>query len=152
MPCFSEIALYDERDNGIEPDLNIEGTFAAAMPSVAPREASLFEPVRDRYGWRLALVFGNHARAGAVLTFRARVSIATSVPARGRPSITPPTASDSIGSATTIAAQLDSISHLVLYNSGSILNPREMPPDLLDEILGFARSLAARSDCLGRFA
>jgi hypothetical protein len=31
----------------------------------------------------------------------------------------------------------------LLYNSGSILNPREMPPAMLDEILGFACSLAA---------
>jgi uncharacterized Fe-S cluster-containing MiaB family protein len=31
----------------------------------------------------------------------------------------------------------------LLYNSGSILNPREMLPEMLDEILGFARSLAA---------
>ena len=42
-----------------------------------------------------------------------------------------------------ISRHLASISHLVLYNSGSVLNPREMPPELLDEIVAFARSLPA---------
>ena len=37
-------------------------------------------------------------------------------------------------------ARLDSISHVVLYNSGSVLNPREMPPELLDHILAAIRS------------
>jgi hypothetical protein len=39
--------------------------------------------------------------------------------------------------------QLDSIAHLVVYNSGSVLNPREMPANLLGDIIGFARSLPA---------
>ena len=47
---------------------------------------------------------------------------------------------------------LDSISHLVLYNSGSVLNPREMPPDFLDEIFTFARSSAGRSRPFARLA
>jgi radical SAM superfamily enzyme YgiQ (UPF0313 family) len=36
---------------------------------------------------------------------------------------------------------LRDVQHLVLYNSGSILNPQEMPADLLDEILGWSRTL-----------
>jgi hypothetical protein len=36
---------------------------------------------------------------------------------------------------------LDSIRHLVVYNSGSVLNPREMLPELLEDIIAFARSL-----------
>ena len=38
-------------------------------------------------------------------------------------------------------SHLPEVRHLVLYNSGSVLNPREMPLELLDEILVFARSL-----------
>ena len=107
MPCSWEIALSDERDDGIDPALDYRETLASTIPMVAPRAASLFVPVRDRYGWRLALVFGNHApQTGLVLTIRAHVSIATLVPARGRRSITPPTGGDSIGSATTIAPNL----------------------------------------------
>ena len=37
------------------------------------------------------------------------------------------------------------VAHLVLYNSGSLLNPQEMPADVLDEILVWARSLPALS-------
>ena len=33
--------------------------------------------------------------------------------------------------------------HLVLYNSGSLLNRRELPAEMLDEILAWARSLPA---------
>ena len=33
--------------------------------------------------------------------------------------------------------------HLVIYNSGSVLNPGEMPPDFLGEIAAFARILPA---------
>jgi hypothetical protein len=143
MPCSSEIALYDKRDKGIEPELNIEGTFAAAIPSVAPREASLFEPVRDRYGWRLALVFGNHAQGGRCPYFPRSCFHCDIGAGEG-------TAFDHTANRQRLdwfrdhyRAQLDSVNHLVIYNSGSILNPREMPPELLDEILSFARSLAA---------
>ena len=38
---------------------------------------------------------------------------------------------------------LPEVAHLVLYNSGSLLDPQEMPADLLDEVLVWARSLPA---------
>jgi uncharacterized Fe-S cluster-containing MiaB family protein len=38
---------------------------------------------------------------------------------------------------------LPKVVHLVLYNSGSLLNPTEMPVELLDEVLAWARSLPA---------
>jgi uncharacterized Fe-S cluster-containing MiaB family protein len=38
---------------------------------------------------------------------------------------------------------LPEVVHLVLYNSGSLLNPKEMPADLLDEVLVWTRSLPA---------
>ena len=42
-------------------------------------------------------------------------------------------------------SHLATINHLVLYNSGSILNPREMPAEMLDKIVAFAGSLPAVS-------
>jgi hypothetical protein len=137
------LLLSDERDDGKVSVLEIGETFATAIPSVAPRAASLFEPVRDRYGWRLALVFGNHAPGGRCPYFPRACFHCDIGAGEG-------TAFDHVTNRQRLnwfrdyyQAQLDSISHLVLYNSGSILNPREMPPDLLDEILAFARSLAA---------
>jgi hypothetical protein len=109
---------------------------------IAPRPASLFRPVRDGYGLRLALVFGNHARrglcpyhaghrchhcdlgAGEGAAFEVRTN-------RGRLA----------WFRQHYADVLPGLAHLVLYNSGSILNPREMPPDMLDELLAFGREL-----------
>jgi hypothetical protein len=38
---------------------------------------------------------------------------------------------------------LGEVAHLVLYNSGSLLNPQEMPAEVLDEVLVWTRSLPA---------
>ncbi len=114
------------------------------IPSVVPRRASVFEPVRDRYGWRLALVFGNHAPGGLCPYVAAQRCFHCDI-GSGEGA-----AFDHITNRKRLAWFRDyyqpclaSISHLVLYNSGSILNPREMPPEFLDEILAFARSLPA---------
>jgi hypothetical protein len=105
---------------------------------------SLFEPVRDRYGWRLALVFGNHAAGGACPYYAADRCFHCDIGAGEG------AAFDRSANGRRLALfraiyerDLTSISHLVLYNSGSILNSREMPPELLGEILAFARSLPA---------
>jgi hypothetical protein len=99
--------------------------------------------VRDRYGWRLALVFGNHAPGGRC-PYYPRACFHCDIGAGEG------TAFDQAANRSRLdwfrdhyRFNLDLITHLVLYNSGSILNPREMPPDLLDEILRFVRSLSA---------
>lgn len=144
MPCFWEITL-----SGRGPDqaAAIRATFdrpARAVPSVAPPPASRFEPVCDRYGWRLALVFGNHAPGGLCPYVAANRCFHCDI-GSGEGA-----AFDHATNRSRLAffcehyqPYLASISHLVLYNSGSVLNPREMPPELLDEILAFARSLPA---------
>jgi hypothetical protein len=116
----------------------------ATIPSVVPRTASLFEPVRDRYGWRLALVFGNHAPGGLCPYVAAQRCFHCDI-GSGEGA-----AFDHLTNRKRLAwfrdhyrPYLASISHLVLYNSGSVLNPREMSQELLDEILAFARSLPA---------
>jgi hypothetical protein len=119
-------------------------TAGSAVPSAVPRAESLFVPVRDRYGWRLALVFGNHAPGGLCPYYAAERCFHCDIGAGE-------------GAAFDLATNrqrlawfqeyyqpfLASVSHLVVYNSGSVLNPREMPPELLDEIVQFARSLPA---------
>jgi hypothetical protein len=101
-----------------------------------------FEPVRDRYGLRLALVFGNHAPGGICPYYTGELCHHCDIGAGE-------------GSTFNLATNrgrldwfrdyyrgyVDAIAHLVVYNSGSVLNPREMPPELLEDIIAFARSL-----------
>ena len=110
-----------------------------------PREEMRFEPVRDRYGWRLALVFGNHAPGGICPYYAGELCYHCDIGAGEGVAFDrdDEPAASGVVSRSTIDRVLDSVGHLVLYNSGSVLNPREMPPDLLDEIVGFARSLPA---------
>ena len=111
-------------------------------PQRDPPRGGPFEPVRDRYGWRLSLVFGNHARGGLCPYYTAPQCFHRDIGAGEG------TAFDHASNRQRLAwfreyylPRLTSISHLVLYNSGSVLNPREMPPELLDEIIAFSYSL-----------
>ena len=127
MPSFWEIALSDEHDN-----------------EYAPRPEMRFEPVRDRYGPRLALVFGNHAPGGICPYYAGELCGHCDIGAGEGVAFDQAMNRHRIAWFTAnYRPLLDSISHLVLFNSGSVLNPREMPPDLLDEIVEFARSLPA---------
>jgi hypothetical protein len=106
--------------------------------------ASLFEPVRDRYGWRLALVFGNQAPDGLCPYVAAERCFHCDIGAGEGAAFDQDTNRKRLAwFRDHYSPCLASIGHLVLYNSGSVLNPREMPADLLDEILAFARSLPA---------
>jgi hypothetical protein len=111
---------------------------------MAPRAASLFEAVRDRYGWRLALVFGNHAPGGFCPYYTEERCFHCDIGAGEGAAFDLTTNRERLAwFQEHYRPHLASISHLVLYNSGSILNPREMPPELLDEIVVFAGSLPA---------
>jgi len=144
MPSYWEITLSGASDDGLVPKLHLAEMLGPSIPSVVPPVASVFEPVRDRYGWRLALVFGNHAPGGLCPYVAAGRCFHCDIGAGEG------AAFDHITNRKRLAwfrdhyqPHLVSISHLVLYNSGSVLNPREMPPELLDEILAFSRSLPA---------
>lgn len=146
MPFFWEIALCDEPDNGLNQKRPDVGAPESALPGAGPRAESLFEPVRDRYGWRLALVFGNHAAGGFCPYYTGQRCFHCDIGAGEG------TAFDLRANRQRLAwfreyyrPRLDSISHLVLYNSGSVLNPQEMPPELLDEIVAVAGPLPAVS-------
>jgi len=112
--------------------------------SGAPARENVFEPVRDHFGWRLALVFQNHAPDGICPWFRAGRCHHCDI-GGGEGS-----AGDLAGNRDRLAwfqrryaEVLPGLAHLVLYDSGSVLNPRELPPELLDELLTWARSLPA---------
>ena len=125
-------------------------TIASAVPRAdmpfRARPRSVWPATRPRFRQpcsrrRLSLLY---RRALLPLRYRGRGG--------GRLRSRPRTGSDWPGFAEHYRPHLAPISHLVLYNSGSVLNPREMPPDLLDEIVTFARSLPAVRVDLARLA
>lgn len=112
--------------------------------SVCPPPQSIFEPERDCYGWRLALVFGNHAADGECPYYAASRCHHCDI-GKGEGA-----AFDRRQNLRRLrwfrnhyADILDGVNHLIYYNSGSVLNPREMSVDVLDELIAFARSLPA---------
>ncbi|MFI5459871.1 MAG: hypothetical protein ACHRXM_31000 [Isosphaerales bacterium] len=144
MPSFWEIALSDEPADGLNPGPQVGETSGSSIPCAVPREESVFEPRRDRYGWRLALVFGNHAPGGLCPYYAGNRCFHCDIGAGEGAAFDHTTNRQRLAwFRAHYQLHLASISHLVLYNSGSLLNPREMPPDLLDEIAAFARSLPA---------
>jgi carbamoyltransferase len=103
-------------------------------PSVeaAPAAALRFEPSRDRYGKRLALVFGNEAKDGACPFHRlGQCNHCDIGEGEGH-------AVDAAHHARRWAwfqhhyrREWASIEHLVFYNSGSVLAQKEMSPEAL---------------------
>ena len=141
---FWKTTLFRDQDDGLILPVFASEPLPRALPSAVPRREILFEPVRDRYGWRLALVFGNHFPGGICPYLIGEHCHHCDIGAGE-------------GAAFDLATnrarlkwfrehyhrQLDSIGHVVLYNSGSVLNPHEMPPEMLDEILGAVHALPA---------
>ncbi len=109
--------------------------------AATPEQDLLFEPVEDRYGTRLALVFGNEA-PGGICPFYSRQCYHCDIGA-----------GEGVQFDTAIntrrlsffrkyyASVLPKVSHLVLYNSGSVLNPRELAAASLNIILLYAADL-----------
>jgi hypothetical protein len=109
-----------------------------------PADRLLFAPARDWYGVRLALVFGNHAPEGQCPYYAAGKCRHCDIGAGEGAAFTSELNRQRLGWFQRHYLQvLPEVVHLVLYNSGSLLNPQEMPADLLDEVLAWARSLPA---------
>jgi len=137
------LSKAEPRDRPGKPWWAAEGS-GAATPATVPRSSSLFAPVRDRYGWRLALVFGNHAPGGVCPYYAGARCRHCDIGAGEGAAFDHQTNRRRLQWFREHYAKLwPELSHLVLYNSGSILNPLEMPRDLLEEILTFADSLPA---------
>ncbi len=110
--------------------------------TVAPPEAARFLPVHDAYGLRLALVFGNHAPGGQCPYYTAGRCHHCDIGAgEGREFTLSDNRARLAWFQQHYAEALPRVAHLVLYNSGSTLNPRELPVLMLDEILDWAASL-----------
>jgi len=121
----------------------------AINDSVVPDASRLFEPIVDTYGSRLALVFGNENDE------EGKEGMCPFVDKCGR------TYCD-IGSGEGAQftsemnrqrlgffkeqynSVLEGVEHLIIYNSGSVLNRNEMSQETLSEILGYASTL---QDC-----
>ena len=109
---------------------------------VIPDESILFKPVRDTYGRRLALVFGNEFSKGECPFYTAKQCHHCDIGA---------------GEGTQFNTEMNKerldffkqhyrdvlhdIEHLVLYNSGSTLNRRELSSETLADVLSYASSL-----------
>ena len=104
----------------------------------------MFAPTRDRYGVRLALVFGNHAPGGRCPYYAGGKCRHCDIGAGEGAAATAESTRQRLAWFQAHYRQvLPEVAHLVLYNSGSLLDPQEMPADLLDEVLAWARSLPA---------
>lgn len=131
-------------------NLRVEGAqFAVSrnvsiQPLARPAERLLFAPTRDRYGVRLALVFGNQAPGGQCPYYAAGHCRYCDIGAGEGAAATSELNRQRLAWFQEHYRQvLPEVVHLVLYNSGSLLNPREMSPEVLDEVLVWARSLPA---------
>jgi hypothetical protein len=110
-------------------------------PGSAPLSAPLFTPVEDAYGTRLALVFGNEAPGGRC-PFYGRQCRHCDLGAGEGVRFTPRMNRERLRwFRAHYRAVLPHVRHLVVYNSGSVLNPEEMSPETLARVLGFAAEL-----------
>ena len=106
-----------------------------------PEKSTLFEPVVDGYGNRLALVFGNEAKNGKC-PFYARQCNHCDIGAGEGIQFNYDLNQERLAFFQTYYADiLPEIVHLVIYNSGSTLNKVEMSPETLKKILNYANSL-----------
>lgn len=110
--------------------------------SIRPYAKSLFRPVYDRRGLRLAIVLGNDAPSG-ICPYAARnlchhCDIGLGEGRRFDPAL-------NLARFRWLQEHYSSswpkVVHLVVYNSGSVLNPLELAPEILTAVLDFARSL-----------
>jgi len=108
-----------------------------------PDQSLLFEPVKDGYGTRLALVFGNEA-PGGVCPFYGRQCYHCDIGAgEGVQFNTELNVSRLAFFRQHYNNVLPDAAHLVIYNSGSVLNQRELSSPSLQTILEFTAGLSA---------
>lgn len=108
---------------------------------VVPGKANLFEPVRDAYGTRLALVFGNEFKDGKC-PFYGKQCYHCDIGAGEGVQFDSKTNERRLDFFRRHYRDiLPDVAHLVVYNSGSTLNPREMSRETLDCVTKFASSL-----------
>ena len=110
--------------------------------SILPPPESLFKPVYDRRGVRLAIVLGNEAPSGicpyAAKNLCHHCDIGLGEGRRFDPAMN----LARFGWLQKYYASIwPKVAHLVVYNSGSVLNRLELAPETLAAVIEFARSL-----------
>lgn len=110
--------------------------------TATPSDNIIFEPVYDSYGLRLALVFGNQAKDGICPYYRSNYCHHCDIGAGEGVEF------DTITNLRRLEwfkeyykSLLPKVAHLVIYNSGSTLNKKELSPDVSKEIMLFAKTL-----------
>ena len=107
-----------------------------------PEASMLFEPVKDVYGSRLALVFGNENKEGLCPFYKAKQCNHCDYGAGEGVQFTTEMNVDRLEFFKThYKDNLEGIEHLIIYNSGSILNKKEMSKETLGTILDYASFL-----------
>ena len=109
---------------------------------VIPDESILFKPVRDTYGNRLALVFGNEFAKGECPFYTAKQCHHCDIGAGEGTQFNTEMNKERLDFFKLhYRYALPDVKHLVLYNSGSTLNRRELSRETLANILDYASSL-----------
>jgi hypothetical protein len=112
------------------------------LDPAVPASNIVFKPVYDDYGLRLALVFGNHADGGVCPYARAKRCHHCDIGRGEGVQFDTETNLRRLKWFKTHYAQYwYEVAHLVIYNSGSTLNPQELAPQICLEIMAFARDL-----------
>jgi uncharacterized protein (UPF0216 family) len=109
-----------------------------------PQESMLFDPVQDTYGSRLALVFGNENKDGKC-PFYGKQCYHCDIGAGEGVQFDSEMNKERLSFfRDNYANVLPDIAHLIVYNSGSTLNNREMSRETLEEIAKYSSEL---EDC-----
>ncbi|MBS3175858.1 hypothetical protein J4457_01335 [Candidatus Woesearchaeota archaeon] len=110
--------------------------------SIIPDTSTLFTPMRDIYGNRLALVFGNESKGGECPFFTAKQCYHCDIGTGEGTQFTPDMNEQRLKFFKRYySAVPPTIDHLVIYNSGSTLNEREMSRGTLGMIVDYVASL-----------
>ena len=117
---------------------------AFPTPSVEPAAGQLFHPVPDAYGKRLALVFGNHAVGGECPFYAASRCHHCDIGMGEGAAFDLATNRQRLDwYQSSFRDEWATLAHLVIYNSGSVLNPAELPFEFLQDVLTMTRRLAS---------
>ncbi len=109
---------------------------------VIPDASILFDPVRDTYGSRLALVFGNEFKGGECPFYTAKQCHHCDIGAGEGIQFTTKMNRERLDFFRQHYGDvLGNVEHLVVYNSGSTLNKAEMSRQTLEHIAKYASSL-----------
>lgn len=109
------------------------------LKCIPPREL-LFDPVRDSYGTRLAISFGNENREGSCPFYGHQCFHCDIGKGEGRFDISL-NQDRLLYFGAHYGNALRNVEHLMVYNSGSALNSNELSDETLRHILNYAKSL-----------